>query len=202
MKYKDAIILVFAKAPIAGTVNTRLIPVIGVESATRLQESLLHKRLESITQAALCDVLLMCAPDVLHDCFRECKNLYAISLLAQHGSDLGQRLANGIDFALKSKQHIIVVGTDAPALDVAVIEQAIVALSSNDVVLVPAEDGGYVLMGLSAYHPELFNNIEWGSDKVLQQTQAKVASLGLSLCQLATCWDIDREEDYKRYLDM
>lgn len=200
MKYDKAVILVFAKAPVAGTVNTRLIPAIGVDAATRLQESLLHKRLATITQPALCDVILMCAPDVSHVCFTKCESLYAVSLFPQHGKDLGERLANGIKHALRLKQHIIVVGTDAPALDVATIEQAIIALSANDTVLVPAEDGGYVLLGLSAYHAELFENIEWGSDKVLQQTLAKVASLRLTLCTLTTCWDIDREEDYERYL--
>jgi len=201
MKYDDTIILVFAKAPVAGRVNTRLIPAIGVTAATQLQETLLHKRLESIEQNALCEVILMCAPDTLHVCFKDCETRYGVSLLSQHGDDLGQRLSNGIKHALPLKKNVIVVGTDAPALDGASIEEAIIALSSHDVVMVPAEDGGYVLIGMSAHYPELFEGIEWGSDKVMAQTEAKVASQNLQLCRLATSWDIDREEDYKRYLE-
>jgi len=201
MKYDDTIILVFAKAPVAGQVNTRLIPAIGVTAATQLQEALLHKRLESIEQSALCEVILMCAPDTSHVCFKDCEIRYSISLLKQQGDDLGRRISNGIEKTLQLKKNVIVVGTDAPALDGARLEEAIIALSSHDVVMVPAEDGGYVLIGLSAHHPELFKGIEWGSDKVMTQTEAKIVSQNLRLCRLPTSWDIDREEDYKRYLE-
>ena len=201
MKYDDTIILVFAKAPVAGRVNTRLIPAIGVTAATQLQETLLHKRIESIAQSALCEVILMCAPDTSHVCFKECETRYSISLLKQQGDYLGQRLSNGVKQALSLKKNVIVVGTDAPALDGVRIEEAIIALSSYDVVMVPAEDGGYVLIGLSAYHSELFEGIEWGSAKVMAQTEAKISSQNLQLCRLPASWDIDREEDYRRYLE-
>lgn len=201
MKYDDTVILIYAKAPEAGRVNTRLIPAIGVAAATQLQEDLLFNRLESISQSELCEMILVCAPDTSHICFKDCESRYGVSLLRQDGNNLGQRLSNGIKQVLPLKKNVIVVGTDAPALDGVRMEEAIIALSSHDVVMVPAEDGGYVLIGMSAHYPELFEEIEWGSDKVMAQTEAKISSQNLELCRLPTSWDIDREEDYKRYLE-
>ncbi len=209
MKYDDAAILVFAKAPIPGTVNTRLIPAIGVAAATRLQDELLQQRLASLASAKLCEVILMCAPDVAHHRFTECKKCFDVSLSLQQGDDLGERIVNGLKqvFADRghketSKNRVIVIGTDAPALTADTIEKAIQKLSSSDVVAVPAEDGGYVLLGMSSYRPELFQGIDWGSEIVMQQTREAGQRLQLQLVELESCWDVDREEDYRRYLMM
>ena len=201
MKYHDTVILLFAKAPVSGKVNTRLIADIGVQAATKLQHDLIHQRLSMLTQANLCAVTLMCSPDVQHDYFLHCKQQYPITLLEQSGADLGVRMFNGIKQALQQYKYCIVIGTDAPALDEVLISQAIDRLKTgNEVVFVPAEDGGYVLLGLQKPYEFLFQDISWGSAKVMQQTRKKLKQNSISFNELATCWDIDRLEDYQRYL--
>ena len=201
MIYHDTVILLFAKAPVSGKVNKRLIADIGVQAATKLQHDLIHQRLSMLTQANLCAVTLMCSPDVQHDYFLHCKQQYPITLLAQSGADLGVRMFNGIKQALQQYKYCIVIGTDAPALDEDLISQAIERLKTgNEVVFVPAEDGGYVLVGLQKPYEFLFQDISWGSAKVMQQTRKKLKQNRISFNELATCWDIDRLEDYQRYL--
>ncbi len=205
MKYQDTVILVFAKAPVAGQVNTRLIPDIGIEAATCLQETLIHQRLASLQLAGLCDVILMCSPDDSHAVFRDCEQRYSVILLTQQGEGLGERIAGGVRqiFSggyLADYRRVIVMGTDAPALTAVRVEQAIQCLTVNDLVAVPAEDGGYVLLGQSGFYPQLYHDIDWGSDRVMQQTRRQANALGLQLGEMPECWDIDREQDYRRYL--
>jgi rSAM/selenodomain-associated transferase 1 len=201
MLYNDTVILVYAKAPVAGKVNTRLIPEIGVQAATELQDELVHKRLSMLSTADLCDVRLMCALNSRDDCFVRCKKKYPISLLEQTGDDLGERMLNGVIDALQDYQYCIVIGTDAPALDSSRIKQAIDILRSNtEVVYVPAEDGGYVLVGLQKPYAFLFQDISWGSSDVMQQSRNRLIENKVSFEELAVCWDIDRIEDYQRYL--
>ena len=201
MIYPDAVILLFAKAPVAGKVNTRLIPYIGVQAATQLQDDLIQQRLSMLKQANLCAVSLMCSPDAQDDYFVHCKEQYPITLLEQSGADLGVRMFNGIKQALQQYKYCIVIGTDAPALDEVLISQAIERLKTgNEVVFVPAEDGGYVLVGLQQPYEFIFRDISWGSAEVMQQTRSKLKKNSISFNELATCWDIDRLEDYQRYL--
>jgi rSAM/selenodomain-associated transferase 1 len=201
MKYPNTVILLFAKAPVEGKVNTRLIADIGVQAATLLQRDLIDQRLSMLTQANLCAVSLMCSPDVHDDYFLYCKAQYPISLLAQSGADLGKRMLNGIKQALQQYKYCIVIGTDAPVLDEALISQAIERLKTGaEVVFVPAEDGGYVLVGLQKPYEFLFQGIRWGSAEVMQQSRNKLKENSISFNELATCWDIDRLEDYQRYL--
>lgn len=201
MKYNDTVILLFAKAPVKGTVNTRLIPDIGVEEATKLQYDLIHNRLSMLTKISLCTVYLMCAPTVDNECFIQCDKQYPIVLKKQLGSDLGERMLGAVKLSLEKYKYCILIGTDAPALDEVLIEKAIVTMHNTEsVVFVPAEDGGYVLLGLQYAHEFLFNKIDWGSDKVMQQSRDKLVQYGISYCELPICWDVDRFEDYQRYI--
>lgn len=203
MLYHDSVILLFAKAPVEGKVNTRLIADIGVQAATKLQHDLIHDRLSMLTKADLCDVRLMCAPNIQHDCFVQCKQDYPIRLFEQSGSDLGKRMYNAIRAALHDYKFCIVIGTDAPALDDIAIEQALEALHQDvDVIFVPAEDGGYVLVGTQQSHDFLFQDISWGSAEVMQQSRRQLDKNNVFYKELATCWDVDRVEDYQRYLAM
>ncbi len=205
MKHNDTIILVFAKAPVAGSVNTRLIPDLGVQAATKLQEAFIHQRLHMLQQANLCAVTLMCAPDIHHECFVQCQQQYDVTLQQQTGDDLGERMFNGIEKLLRSYKYCIVIGTDAPALDAAQIASAIKTLredkgNNSYVVFVPAEDGGYVLIGMDKAHSFLFNNIRWGSDEVMQQSRETLQKNNVNFTELAECWDVDSLNDYQRHL--
>ena len=203
MLYDNTIILLFAKAPVPGTVNTRLIPDIGVEKATSLQYDLIHQRLSMLSRADLCEVNLMCSPDIENECFLQCKQQYYVVLTEQLGRDIGERMLNAVKTALQDYRYCIVIGTDAPALDEVLIEQAIESLhTETDVVFVPAEDGGYVLLGLQQAHDFLFQDIDWGSAQVMQQSRRNLELNKVSYKELATCWDVDRLEDYQRYLTL
>ncbi len=201
MLYDDTVILLFAKAPVEGNVNTRLIPDIGVQAATKLQYDLIHQRLLMLAKADLSALHLMCAPDTQDECFLRCKQQYPITLIEQSGCDIGARMLNAVKTGLLHYKYCIVIGTDAPALDEEIIKQAIDVLQAGtEVVFVPAEDGGYVLVGLQQAYDFLFQEISWGSAEVMQQSKNKLDENNISYKELATCWDIDRLEDYQRYL--
>lgn len=203
MSYRDCVVLVFAKAPVAGKVNTRLIADIGVQAATQLQHDFIHHRLAMLAEADLCDVRLLCAPDQQHEIFLSCEKQYPVTLHQQLGDDLGARMFNGVADALQQYKYCIVIGTDAPALDAQTIKQAIDVLhDGTEVVFVPAEDGGYVLIAMRQAYKCLFENISWGSAQVMQQSSDRLDENNVSYKMLAHCWDVDRLEDYQRYLKL
>lgn len=199
MKHPDSVVLVFSKAPVAGAVKTRLVPHISFEQAARLHAELTRDRLRVCTEASLCDVQLWCSPDTGHPFFNECRNHYGIELQIQQGSDLGERMSNAIKFMLDSYRKIIIIGSDAPALDSGAIDEAITALDDTDIVLVPAEDGGYVLIGAATHRDGMLDDVPWGTANVLADTVRNARRLGLDYRLQDTCWDVDRPEDLLRY---
>ena len=199
-KYSDAVVLVFAKAPIAGEVNTRLIPDIGVDAATQLQAELIHSRLQSLQKKNLCKVDLCCSPDSNHAFFQQCQKQYEVALSDQQGDDLGMRMSRAIKESLQIFKRVVLIGTDAPSLTTDQIEVAINKLGeANDVVIAPAEDGGYVLIGMSKHCDDIFQSVPWGTGEVLEVTREMIKDNDLTSFELETCWDIDRVEDYRRY---
>ena len=96
-------------------------------------------------------------------------------------------------------KKIIIIGTDAPALDIDTIDAVVDQLEHSDIVLVPAEDGGYVLLGTSKHHQDLLVDVPWGTQSVLASTVGNIERLGLSYSLLGECWDVDRPEDLERY---
>jgi uncharacterized protein len=202
MFYRDAVILLYAKAPVEGEVNTRLIPDIGVKRATELQQELIQDRLSMLTGDRLCDVRLMCSPDQNAEYFIQCAGQYPVALFAQMGEELGERMYSGISEALRSYKYCIVIGTDAPSLGTDIIRQVLEKmLAGADVVIVPAEDGGYVLIAMRQAYGFLFQGINWGSAEVMQQTRDRLNREKVSFVELGACWDVDRLEDYQRYLE-
>ena len=105
----------------------------------------------------------------------------------------------GIELGVFDKKRVILIGTDAPSLTTDHIETSITELNNNDMVLAPAEDGGYVLIGMSQHNHSIFQSINWGSDSVLEATRDKISKNKLTSYELESCWDIDRVEDYQRY---
>lgn len=199
IKYPDCAILVFSKAPVVGQVNTRLVPYITAEQAASLHEELTHNRLRMCTTADLCDVQLWCSPDTRHPFFFDCRQRYGVQLHTQNGNDLGERMSAALQTMLGRYKKIIIIGTDAPALDIDTIDAVVNQLEHSDIVLVPAEDGGYVLLGASKHHQDLLVDVPWGTESVLASTVCNIERLGLSYSLLGECWDVDRPEDLERY---
>ena len=123
-----------------------------------------------------------------------------ISYHVQSSGDLGQRMQNALEFALQYHSGAVLIGSDCPDISTAMVKQALQQLDHHDLVLGPAVDGGYYLLGCKQIHPPLFDQIHWSSEKVLDQTLKKADAAHLSHVLLETLEDIDTEEDWKRYL--
>ena len=149
-----------------------------------------------------CDVQLWCSPNAEHPFFDDCRKRYRIVLKNQSGRDLGERMSEALRAMLREYRRVIIIGTDAPELDSELLDAAIEKLASVDIVLAPARDGGYVLLGASRYHDDLLGEVPWGTPRVLELTLRNVDRLGLKYSLLAECWDVDRPEDLERYLAM
>ena len=186
-------VAILAKAPIPGLTKTRLIPTIGAHAAAKLQEAMTKRTVASAVASAIGPVTLWCAPDPAHASFRELAVQHKITLKRQPDGDLGVRM-----LAAFATGPTLVVGSDCPALKPEHFEVAAKALRDVDVVLIQAEDGGYVLIGARAAHAELFSGMTWGTSNVLAQTRMRLSTLGLTSVELSTLWDVDTDEDLLR----
>jgi uncharacterized protein len=188
-------IAVLAKAPVPGLAKTRLMPAIGAHAAAALAERLTEHAVATAVAADTGPVTLWCAPDTGHAVFRALAARFPISLARQPEGDLGARMHTALQAA---PGPALIVGSDCPTLALAHLRKAAEALERADVVLIPAEDGGYVLIGARAPQPELFTGIRWSSGTVLSETRSRIAALGLSAAELAPLWDVDSEADLAR----
>jgi rSAM/selenodomain-associated transferase 1 len=192
-------VIVFARAPQPGKVKTRLIPALGEAGAAALHRRLVMHSLDASVTAGFGPVELWCAPDAGDPFFRECERGFGVSLHPQGDGDLGARMQHAFESALAHAGRAILVGSDIPALSAQYLRDAEGALAGgDDVVIGPAEDGGYVLIGLSRCDPELFREIPWGGPKVLPETRRRIAALRWRLSELPALWDVDRPEDLER----
>jgi rSAM/selenodomain-associated transferase 1 len=185
-----------AKAPIAGLAKTRLIPAIGAHAAAVLQERLTEQALATALAADIGPVMLWCAPDTTHASFHDLAARFPITLARQPDGDLGTRMLAALQ---ASAVPGLVIGTDCPAFTPAHLRAAADALrDGTDVVLIPADDGGYVLIGARAPRRELFSGMTWGTPTVLAETRSRISALNLKAVELGPLWDLDTESDLAR----
>lgn len=196
----DAVLQVFAKAPVAGQVKTRLIPSLGAERAASLYAQLVHWTLRTAQHSAFSRVELWCAPDPDHAFFAECATRFEVSLYRQQGTDLGLRMGFALQNALRRAPIAMLIGSDCPALNCDDLRGAaeILAHGHDHLVLGPAHDGGYVLLGLRRFSWTLFRDLPWGSDRVLAHTRERLAQMHWRWRELPKQWDVDRPEDLPR----
>ncbi len=195
-RYPSARILVFAREPKAGAVKTRLAAHIGDESALRLYLAMLRRVVMTVEQAALAEFHLWAASNCEHEEFLALCNVQDIRL--QQGDCLGSRMRNAcaIELAEAGVDSVLIIGSDSPGLTPDYLDRALSALSGGtDVVLGPARDGGYVLIGLRKVSGELFREVDWGGSEVLEQTVSRVREAGLRHQLLEPSWDVDEPED-------
>lgn len=201
MQFPAARILIFAKAPIPGQVKTRLMPLLGIEGAAQLHREMVNQTVQHVRAAALAPLQLWCAPDIEEPLFDNLRRTEKLELYAQHGADLGARMLHAFTAALRSAEMAVVLGTDWPALDPGLVATALQRLQNgDDAVLGPAEDGGYVLLGLRRADPLLFSEIEWSSARVSAQTRERLQRLQWRWSELPISWDLDRPADFERAL--
>jgi rSAM/selenodomain-associated transferase 1 len=190
---------IFLKYPTPGLVKTRLAAAIGRDAASevsRLLTALTLERLETFRRDA---VLCVDPPSALTRTRAWLGRDWLFR--PQHGSDLGERLAEATTHAFaEGARRVIVVGTDSPWLQPGTIEAAFAALERAEMVIGPARDGGYYLIGLSRLAPALFEAMAWSTPSVCADTVMKARELGLQFEVLQEGRDVDHLEDLQRWL--
>jgi hypothetical protein len=196
------LVQVFAKALVPGQVKTRLIPILGAEGAMELHCRLVR---HTLATAALARVgPLEVWTTAWEDAFiQSCKRVLGVDVRLQPDGDLGARMVAAAEDGLRRAAGVIIVGTDCPTMSLDDLRAARDALGAgDDVVLGPAEDGGYWLIGLARCDPALFTGIAWSSPAVLDATRERLETLGWRWSELPTRWDVDRPEDLARLSEM
>ena len=190
-------ILIFARLPVAGPCKTRLIPALGPERAALLQRSMTDAAVDTAMQLSGDHVAatVVCTTGGSSREFRAWLGESPV-LLPQAEGDLGERL-HGAFLTAFSAGHpsAIAIGTDVPGITAEHLREALAALRTHDLVLGPARDGGYYLIGMSRPHPSLFEQIEWGTATVHRDTLAAAQQAGLSVAQLEPLSDVDLPGD-------
>jgi rSAM/selenodomain-associated transferase 1 len=195
---RDVRVAVLAKAPIAGLAKTRLIPALGARGAARLQREFTRHALHTAAAAGLGPVTLWCAPEADHHFFRALRYTMNVDCRVQADGDLGDRM-HAAFLAHCAQGPLLLIGTDCPALRPLELREAARALcDGHDAVFGPAEDGGYVLVGLRSPQPTLFSAMPWSTSMVLSETRARAHGLGLRIMELETLWDVDVPADLQR----
>lgn len=199
-------IAVFARAPVAGYAKTRLIPRLGAEGAAALQSGLIQHTVATAIASGVGPVSLWCTPDEHDACFLACHARWGVELRRQSDGDLGVRmhatLTNLCTNAARHQKGALLIGTDCPALTTRhLVDATQTLLDGNDAVFLPAEDGGYVLVGLRHPEPCLFSDMPWGDHMVMSLTRQRLCALGWHWKEPEILWDIDRPDDVDRLRD-
>ena len=191
------LLIIFSRYPEPGKTKTRLIPVLGAEGAANLQRQMTEEtvaKARHLGSVFSLSIELRFAGGNLS--LMESWLGSNLSYQEQDIGDLGDRMAGAFKTAFNSgNQQVVIIGTDCPGLNVQILHQAFKKLEQNDLVLGPAADGGYYLIGLRRFIPELFQGINWGTAEVGEKTVAIAQNLDLAISYLPQLADVDRPED-------
>jgi len=192
-------LIIFCKAPIPGEVKTRLISGVGAGSAANIHARLATETIGDCLAVAAAlpriKLQLWCSPDIEHGFFQAFVDKMALH--QQQGNDLGERMAHAMCF---DSSPAILIGTDCPPVNRNYLLNAADQLRFNPFVIAPAEDGGYGLIGMRSPCEDVFNDIQWSTDQVLQETLARCRENSIKVLQLPTIWDVDEPVDLDRWL--
>lgn len=191
-KKKDrAALIIMIKNPELGKAKTRIASTAGDEEALRIYKLLLtHTR--EVTVNTDVDKYLYYSDSIVNDEWSD-QEFYK---RVQSDGDLGQRLRSAFTELAEAYDKMIVIGSDCVEITPAHIMSAVSALDQKDIVIGPVYDGGYYLLGMNGYHPEVITDIEWSTDVVAAQTLSKAESKGLSHHKIEMLHDIDYHEDW------
>jgi hypothetical protein len=187
-------LIVFTRNPELGQCKTRLAKTLGNQSALDIYKYLLQHT-ANVTKQVNADRYVFYSVDINQD---DIWNTTHFIKRLQKGKDLGERMHNAFEeLFISGYKKVIIIGSDLLDLNADIIENAIATLDHNDLVLGPAEDGGYYLLGLKKLYPELFKNKAWGTETVREDTLADLKNKTVSL--LKPLNDIDTFDDMKHY---
>lgn len=193
----DTAVLVFGKSPVPGQVKTRLMPALSAGQAASLYARMLSHALAAAVGSALGPVTLCAWPDDRCPRLRALAQSHGAHIEAQVGADLGARMLTALCAALRSHSRALLIGSDCPALSPAVLRAADRVLHDALVatVLVPAVDGGYVLVGGRDACRAMFQDMPWGSSRVMALTRARLQQAAWEWRELPPLRDVDRVQD-------
>ena len=196
MAVEPVAVAVLARAPVAGFAKTRLIPALGAVRAARLQARLIERAVDTALAAATGPVTVWATPDETQAAIQALHQRRGVALARQPDGDLGARMLA----ALKGADGpALVIGSDCPGLMPAHLRQAADVLrGGGDAAVCPAEDGGYVLIGLRTPLPALFAGMSWSTPGVMEETRRRMRHHKLAWQEPATLWDVDMPEDLPR----
>lgn len=188
-------LIIFIKNPEKGKVKTRLAATVGDDQAMNIYLALLgHTR--KIAFSIEASRLLFYSTFV--DDRDDWSNKH-FSKYLQNGNGLGIRMANAFKSAFEKHQKVVIIGSDCASLTTEIAEQAFAQLGEHDFVVGPAKDGGYYLLGMNVYYPQVFENIEWSTASVLSRTLENIQTLKKNYFLLPELSDIDNEADWETY---
>lgn len=200
MKPPPIAVGVFARPPVAGKAKTRLLPAIGPGGTEKLQAHLIEKTLNVVCHNPRARVTLFVRGELTHPYIAACAHRFNIPTREQVGHNLGARMHAAFVHLLATYPRALIVGVDNLTLTGNLLLEADEALQKYDVVVQPAADGGYTLIGLSRPRAALFKGIPWGTQDVMRLTRERVAQEGLRMAELQTTWDLDTPTDLGRAL--
>jgi len=191
---KNSALIIFIKNIEPGKVKTRLAATVGNEMALKIYKELLrHTR--DISLSLNVDRQLFYSTEIEEDEW----STEHFQKNVQTGQGLGERMSSAFRQITNTHQKVIIVGSDCASLTTSILEEAFAKLDDHDFVIGPALDGGYYLLGMNAYYPTVFENIEWSTEQVFPQTIKQIQLLDKTYALLPTLSDIDYEEDWVKY---
>lgn len=191
----DTLLVQFAREPLPGRVKTRMIPHLSAEQACALHSELVEWTSRQLLAADLGPVELCVAGNPEAELFARLQGQGVARITVQKGADLGQRMLRALQCGLARHGQVILVGSDCPALSPGYLQMAAAALAAAPVVLGPAADGGYVLIGARRIEAAVFAGVSWGGGDVYARTVENLARAGLDFTALPALADVDRPED-------
>jgi rSAM/selenodomain-associated transferase 1 len=185
-------LLLFAKAPVAGKVKTRLQPQCSAEQSADIAKILLQETLRKATQNWRGKVYLCVWPDQQNDFLQSMADRYTVELITQDSGDLGDKMHLAFE---RTGYPAAIIGCDAPHIAPSTFVQAYESLSRGQNVIAAAEDGGYYFIGLAQPAAGLFGDMSWGEDRVFLETMQRAQQQAKEFVQLKTLNDIDAWQD-------
>lgn len=192
------VIIIFCRYPESGQTKTRLIPVLGADKAAFLSKKMTEFTVNQVRKI----------PNINYQVHFTGGNIDLMKkwlgndviYREQKGDNLGDRMSNAIEINMHNYvDGVIIIGTDCPDLTCDIMEEGLMKLLHNDLVLGKAKDGGYYLIGMANFYPQLFEGISWSTSEVLEQTIKIAKSLNLTVDFLPTLSDVDNPEDLWLY---
>jgi rSAM/selenodomain-associated transferase 1 len=193
-----SVLLLFIKAPVRGQVKSRLAAAIGGETALELYRNFILDIIDSVKKTGYPFRICYYPPDAGAEVSSWLAGQYRI--MPQQGGDLGERMENAfLRCFSEGFERAILIGSDLPDLTPAVLQEAMASLNKNDVVIGPASDGGYYLIGFHkhTFMPRVFQGIPWSTETVFQETMAVLQNSGLAVYQAPKWNDVDTLEDLR-----